>query len=217
MKTKRSLLTVLFLHLITPQVHSASIVNGSFESGFTNWVTTDLAIPYSALSVRSTGFSFYTTVAATDGTNVAYHGFDGGGPGTISISQDVGTIDLSSAMLTFDYRAGWNMTAGATLDRVFSVVLSPAGGGSAIATFEVLRAQAQTITDDTGALSASIDLSSYVGTNARISFESYIPEDFTGPAGMQLDNVRLIAVPEPSSIGLALSGVLAALTLRHRK
>lgn len=207
---------------LTVVAKAATIANGSFETGFTSWITTDLASPHVSLAVRgngyNSGFGFASTVA-TQGSYSASHGFDGGGPGTISMAQDIGTVDLSSAILSFDYRAGWNMLdyGGSTQARVFSVVLRPAGGGGVIAAFEILRANPATRVYDTGSLAGTVDLSAYVGTNARLSFESYIPQSFTGPAFMQLDNVKLTAaVPEPGSVLLCGIG-LSSLLMRRRR
>ncbi|MCU0751858.1 MAG: hypothetical protein MUC40_02280 [Akkermansiaceae bacterium] len=205
-----------------PTTHAATITNGSFETGFSSWVTTDLTSPHVSLAVRTNGYNSGFGFASTIATNGAYavsHGFDGNGPGTIIIAQDVGTIDISSATLTFDHRAGWNMLdyGGSTQDRVFSVVIRPSGGGTAIASFEILRAPFGTRNYDTGPLAATVDLSPYIGTNARISFEAYIPQNFTGPAFMQLDNVQLSnAIPEPSSTLLTLLFSTGLLCRRRR-
>jgi hypothetical protein len=201
--------------------NAATLLNGSFEEGFTNWVTSDLASPFQPLTVRengySPGFDFFSNVA-TQGANSATHGFDGGGPGTISIAQDVGTIDFSSSRLTFDYRVAWDMFnfGGSSQDRVFSVVLRPSGGGTALATFEVVRANPGTVNLDSGALSGSVDLSAYIGTDAQIAFEAFIPEQMTGPAYLQLDNVVLSAVPEPSSALLIGLGAFGLVSRRRR-
>jgi hypothetical protein len=69
------------------------ITNGSFETGnFAGWVANDIGVPFYALDVRTAGTSpgFGLFVAApTAGTWAVTHGFDGAGPGTIDISQDV--------------------------------------------------------------------------------------------------------------------------------
>ena len=208
-------------------VRAVSIVNGSFETGdFTGWIPLDLSDPFDPLSVQAAGNATNFSGATPDGSNIviptdggfaATNGFDGNGPGgpagAIGLSQDVGVLH-AHAILEFDYRAGWDLlNYGATLDRTFAVLLEPFGGGSPIATFSILTAFAGTYTQgpnqDTGPLSASIDLSAYAGTNSRLTFKWTVPEDYTGPANAQLDNVRLtqgsgVNVPGPLPIlGLA--------------
>jgi PEP-CTERM motif len=197
---------------VLPHAASAALIkNGSFENGLTSWTTFDLSSPFQALQVRADGvdigFGFFVTTA-TDGSNSISTGFDGNGPGTIVFAQDVGEVNMFSNILTFDYRAGWNMFdyAGSTQDRVFYVRIRPGGGGTPLASFEVLRAPFGTVKLDTGPQTTRIDLSQFIGTSVRLSFDADIPENFTGPALLQVDNVRL--VPEPGTIVLlALSGI----------
>ena len=103
-------------------------------------------------------------------------------------------------------------------DRVFSVSLSPSGGGTPITTFEVLRTS--------GFLSrgngpTSLDLSAFAGQNVRVSFELFVPSRFAGLGIFELDNVTLTAaaVPEPAEYaavtGLAL-GVFALVQRRRQ-
>lgn len=184
---------------------AAQFVNGSFESGLTGWTYADLASPHVNLAVRTNGYNssygFFSTTA-TQGTSSLSWGFDGGGPGTISFAQDVGVIDPASSLLTFDYRVAWDMLSyGGAQDRIFSVVIRPAGGGAALATYEIVRAPSSTQNLDSGPLSASIWLGAFSGSNVRISFENFIPQSFTGPGFMQVDNAAL-AVPEPSIYAL---------------
>jgi hypothetical protein len=152
------------------------------------------------------------------------HGFDGNGPGTISLAQDVGLIS-SGDVLTFDYRAGWDLatfSAPEDMDRLFEVSIETFGGGSTIDTFSILTAAIGTDTlsganSDTGPLSASIDLSAYAGLDARISFQWTIPNDLSGPANAQLDNVAINPVPVPAAIWLFASGIIGLLGFSKRK
>ena len=179
------------------------LVNGSFETGFTGWGTEDIAVPFVPLAVRGAGFTpgfglFQT--APTNGSFVADSGFDGGGPGTIAIWQDVsipaaapGTV--VRATLTFDWRAGWDMFnfVGSTLNRTLDFVVEPAGGGTPLQTTNVLTARAATMNLDTGAMSSAFDLSAYKGSAIRVEVKATIPQFFTGPAHLQLDNFSLLA------------------------
>ncbi len=198
--------------------HAADLLNGSFETGdFSNWIATDKLNPFDQLRVGVlndvTSFIGFTPdgasfVIPSDGDFAATHGFDGGtGPGVVSLAQDIGVIG-SGEMLLFDYRAGWDLFTFCTgcSDRTFDVSIEPAGGGAALATFNVLTAVAGTTTffnspnNDTGALEGMVDLTPFAGTDARVNFRWTMPDAFSGPANGQLDNVRI--VPEPSSSAL---------------
>ena len=203
--------------------------NGSFETGdFASWVVQDLEVPYNPLHVGGAGEtvpevpSFLPLFATepTDGLYAAIHGFDGS-PGTIEISQDV-LIDRYGGTLTFDYRAAWDMRGfGATESREFRVQIEPSGGAAA-AIIPLLAPAPDEVVDDTGPLSAELSLNQYAGQQIRISFVWDIPENFTGPAIAQLDNVRITAAPSPVPsmplFGLlALGGLLGLFGLRKLK
>jgi hypothetical protein len=174
-----------------------TITNGSFESGdFTGWITQDLTILFFPLQVGTSGvdvgFDFFVS-SPTEGSFAALHGWDGSA-GIISIAQDV-TLPADAQTLEFDYRAAWNLELGyATLDRIFSVKIEPSGGGAPLQTSDALIAVAPTINNDTGNLHGSIDISAFADSSIRISFEWSVPEDFSGPAFFQLDNVFVIPV-----------------------
>ena len=185
------------------QVNAVDIViNGSFETGdFTGWGTKDMATPFYSLGVRSAGtspgFGLFTT-SPTDGSRVASHGFDGAGPDTVEIFQDVTIPANYSADLTFDLRAGWDFRLGSPgTVRTLDVAIEPSGGGAPLLTTNVLTADASVNLTllDTGSLSKSIDLSSYAGTSIRINFLSNIPDNFSGPGHLQIDNVVLDIQP----------------------
>lgn len=168
--------------------------NPSFESGnFTGWVTQDFSSPFYTLGVVgagiSPGFGFFSS-QPTDGIRAAIHGFDTTGPETLTIAQDVVLPNTASVLLTFDHRGAWNLSSfGAILDRVFTVEVEPSGGGAAMMSTTVLTATAGTLVTDTGNLSEVIDLTAFAGQSVRISFEWFVPEVFSGPAFVQLDNV----------------------------
>ena len=206
---------VALLMATAAQVRAGFITNGSFEDRhFLAWGLSDLSSPHLPLTVRgngfNSGFGFFST-QATQGSFSATHGFDGNGPGTIRIFQDIGTVDSSSNLLSFDYRVGWDMLnyGGSSLDRVLALNVYQAGTFSQLGGFELLRLPARTRNSDTGNFLGSVDLSSFSGQSIRISFDAQVPQSFTGPAFFQLDNVRLsqapqapAAVPEPSSLAL---------------
>lgn len=209
-------LAVAVLVAIGPQA-GAQFVNGGFESGnFGGWVTTDLTSPFYPLTIATAGsdnsFGWPWSSTPTEGKFVAYHGWDGdGGPGNdmIRIGQDV---FIDAPTLEFDHREAWNLTFGGAIDREFRVNIEPSGGGGNLQTTLILTAVQGTTNLDTGPLSESVDVSSFIGGMVRVSFDWSVPEMFSGPAAAQLDNVRL--VPEPSTI--ALLGLAGLAILRRR-
>ena len=221
-----ALLTICIVALATPSTWAGTITNGSFESGnFAGWGTADLSSPLYQLTVRSNGFNPGFGAFSTSATNGAFsatHGFDGNGPGTIRIFQDIGIVDSSSNLLSFDYRAGWNIFGSTgVLDRVLNLDVFTAGSfGTSLASNEVLRMLGGTQNLDTGNVSTTINLSAFNGQSVRISFDAFVPQNFTGPAFFQLDNVTLSAapatVPEPSSFAIIGMVGLSAGFLRRK-
>jgi hypothetical protein len=201
--------------LVAAPMAGAAMVNGSFETGdLSDWVTLDLTAPRIPLHVGTAGedpgFGFFLS-APTDGTYAALHGFGGDASGTIMVAQDF--VVLDEPFLAFDYRAAWDLSAGAQ-DRLFRMRLQTNGGGGTYLTEELLTASGGSTVYDTGPLSALIDVSPWMsGMFRRISFEWIIPEASTGPAYFQLDNVRLI--PEPGMVSLL--GLAGLVLLRRRR
>src|SRR2546426_6096057 len=144
------------------------------------------------------GFGLFAT-APTNGAFAADEGFDGCGPDTIEIFQDVTIPGGTAATLTFDWRAGWDFFTIPAVARTFDLVVEPAGGGLPLATMNILTADPSVdpVKLDTGAQSATVDLTAFLGSARRIKFLSNIPECFTGPAHLQIDNVKLTVVPPP--------------------
>lgn len=166
--------------------------NGSFETGdFTGWTAIDLAMPFFPLVVETAGAQadqlfFFSN--PTDGVFHAFHGFDGDGPGEISLGQDV--VVVGNAVLNYDYRAAWDIFAG-TFDREFEIRIEPSGGGVPLLVVPELTAPIGTFVDDTGDLFGQLDMSPFDGQTVFLRFVWIIPEPFTGPGQFQLDNVTL--------------------------
>ncbi|MCH7479664.1 MAG: hypothetical protein IIA14_16380 [SAR324 cluster bacterium] len=69
--------------------------------------------------------------------------------------------------------------------------IEPASGGTALQSTLFLTAVSGTTNTDTGSLTGSINVSAFVGQTVQIAFEWFVPENFTGPADFQLDNIRV--------------------------
>jgi hypothetical protein len=169
--------------------------NCGFETGdFTSWLTQDLGTPFFPLTVSPggtyIGYGFFTS-APTEGTFAALTGWDGDGPGEIRIEQDV-TLLAGADFVTFDYRGAWDLaTFGATQDRTFEVHVEPPGGGPPLQSDVVLTAMVGTIETDTGNQQGMVDISGVAPGDVRLSFVWTVPEEFSGPAFFQLDNVNV--------------------------
>jgi len=116
----------------------------------------------------------------------------------------------SDSTIEFDFRAAWNLVdfCGGCLDRIFDVNIEIAGGGANLANFNILNATSGTTVLDTGDTVGSIDLSGFIGQTVSLNFDWFVPENFTGPAFFQLDNVRSVAgVAEPTTLALLALGL----------
>ncbi len=165
--------------------------NCSFETGtLAGWISTDLATPGFPARAAPAGTSSGTGSPSTptDGGFSYVNGFDGGGPGVITLMQDV-ILSPSATRLEFDYRAAW-IVAG-TLDRRFRVNIEPSGGGVPLQSDLILTAATGTSNADTGPLAGSVSVSAFAGQSVRIVFAWEVPENFTGPAYFDLDRIRV--------------------------
>lgn len=167
--------------------------NCGFEAGdFTGWTTLDLSDPYVDLTVSSSaGEKELFFASPTEGRYFAVTGFDGNGPGTIEIGQDI-TLGSTPARLLFDYRAGWDLlNHGATIERTFEVWIEPPGGGVPDEIVTVLVAPAEDFTPDTGVQTEEIDLDVYTDQTIFVRFVFDVPEDYSGPGLAMIDDVRI--------------------------
>jgi hypothetical protein len=115
---------------------------------------------------------------------------------------------------------------GATSNRTFEVNIEPSGGGAPLQTDVILTALAGTtaLPDSGGNLLGTVNISSFSGQAVRISFDWVVPQNFTGPAFCQLDNITTHPsnpIPTLSEWGMILTGVMlgiiALITLRKRR
>lgn len=169
------------------------ITNGSFEMGLNSWLVTNAPGAAPALAAVGAGTSTWATLFSsmpTDGTLAAFHPWDGAGPGQFVLEQDALVSDVN---LVFDWRAGYDLTfacGACAQNREFRVDIEPAGGGTALQSDLIYTALINTLVNDSGAMTSTIDVSAYLGTTVRVKFIWTVPETFTGPAAAQLDAVR---------------------------
>lgn len=198
-------------------------VNCGFETGnFTGWIPQDLSMPFYPLEVNTAGvdigFGFFIS-DPTQGVFAVLNGFDGNGPGSISLAQDI-TVPFGAENLTFDYRCAWDLlnNGDPLFARVFEVnVEESGGGGGEFLSEQIFIAEPGTVAipDSGGNMQGIVDISEFSGQDVRIVFYWIIPEAFTGPGFCQLDNVNIVGdmqvaqVPALSEWGLfAMAGIL---------
>ena len=178
---------------------SGQIANGSFETGdFAGWTVITNGNPYRVWAVtgpgQGGGFSLVPT-APQDGNFVAWNGFDGEGPMSFVLYQDVAISANVAAELTWMDRIQWDFGPGgnATEPRIYEVQVRDPNDDSVLETVFSFSTgtQAQNPTGDTQWQSRSADLSSYAGSTVRLAFFEAIPQSFTGPGQLEFDVVCL--------------------------
>ncbi len=180
---------------LPPDPPTVDCANCGFENGnLEGWVTRDIINPTYPLAVAGAGvnqFGFFDS-SPTQGSFALLNGFDGNGPGIISAAKTVTIPKEVSAILTFDYRAAWDMQGfDATEPRTFGLAIE-APNGSPLQTESFLVANPETLMPDTGELQQTVDLTSYMGQTIVLVFFWDIPEIRTGPSFFQLDNIQVL-------------------------
>jgi len=195
------------------------VTNGGFETGtLAGWTTTGLGSSgtcpsanrdWNVSSTNSTGC--YNVGNPVDGTYAAYNMFDGTGPLTYRMWQTIALPSVSSATLSWKHSARWNFSGAA---RMFDIDFFDATGATLLANLYNLTVSGSGNTGGWVSLSQGITgaINTLAGQTVRLTFSSYIPMTWTGPAGLGLDSVSILAtpVPEPTTLvtlGLGLVGL----------
>jgi hypothetical protein len=209
-------------------IPSASIVNGNFETGdLTGWTFTGETENSFSSKVEggdftgATGwannFGFFTP-APMEGNYSFFSGFDGPVQ-EITLSQDIGIIDEWTTAVSFDVRAGWDLETYASQsgyevieDRTIKVIITDNNTQETLLSQDLFNAVGNTKVLDSGYQNVGINFQNIVGSDVTMSFVQNIPQAYTGPALIQLDNIKLqqTYVPEQSSYAL-IAGFLAFL------
>ncbi|ARJ66447.1 hypothetical protein WV31_12605 [Magnetospirillum sp. ME-1] len=197
-------------HGLLAEVASNPVVNGDFETGtFTGWVAS-LSPTVANGGSPLTNWMVYPA-SSLNGSHVALNGFDGGvldGNGAIlyetplyfHLQQPItltGAPVHASLSFSFKVSGGPSFSVARdgqpTADRVFTVHVTD-GSGDVIPTVYTYTVPGTTV--DAGAVhNVNIDLSSQMAALSpgtyTLDLQELVPQYYTGPAEIQLDNIAL--------------------------
>ena len=214
------------LLIINPEPKpTAAIINGGFETGdLSGWTFTGetensfdsrvLGGEFTEAAAWAEQFKFFTP-ESIEGNYSFFSGFDGSVQ-EITLSQSIGIIDEYTSAVSFDVRAGWDLetfsansqdvinNGGVVLDREIKVVITDNDTQEVLVSQSLFNAIGGEKILDSGFQTVGINFSEIQGHNVTMSFVQNIPQAYTGPALIQLDNIKLqqTFIPEPSSIML---------------
>lgn len=215
---------VLGLMLFAGTAQANLITNGGFETGnLFGWATTNLGTTgtcpsqgrdWNVASSNSTGCS--NVGSPIYGQFAAYNMLDGVANTRYEMRQAINLgQNITDATFSFDWTAIWG--AGSS-NRLFTVNVWDATGTSVLNTlFSQNFTGSGNFSWSNVAINATSTLSNYEGQTVAVGFSVFIPDTWTGAAGLALDNVSLNVVtasasedvPEPSTLGIMGLALLA--------
>jgi len=213
----------ILLFLLPIVSYSATIINGGFETGdLTGWTFTGETEnsfnsrveggEFTDATAWASNFNFFTPESMEDNYSF-FSGFDGPIQ-EITLSQDIGVIDQFTTAVSFDVRAGWDLETYAgesgyevIEDRTIKVVITDNETEETLLSQSLFNAIGNTKVLDSGYQTVGINFQNIVGSDVTMAFVQNIPQDYTGPALIQLDNIQLkqTFIPEPSNYTFFLS------------
>jgi hypothetical protein len=227
----KKLIPLFLLPIIS---YAATITNGDFETGdLTGWSFTgetqnsfDSRVEggeFTAATAWANNFNFFTP-DNMEGNYSFFSGFDGPVQ-EITLSQDIGVIDEFTTAVSFNVRAGWDLETyssqsldvinnnGVVLDREIRVVITDNITQQTLLSQSLFNAVGGEKVLDSGLQTVGINFQNIVGSDVTMSFVQNIPQGYTGPALIQLDNIQLQQTFVPESGSYALFAGIIALSL----
>jgi hypothetical protein len=190
------------LAFASPASGAELLTNGSFETGtFSGWTTTDLANPLTPWTVATSGAGYFRSASPQDGTYDALNGFDGAGPGHITLSQTVTIPSGGTATLTWKDRVQYALFSGAAARTLEAKVVDPISNAVLATPYSLSTGPGDGTCcsippgHDLGWQSHSADLSAFVGKTVKVVFDETIPEEFSGPGQVEFDAISLTHTP----------------------
>ena len=198
------------------------LVNGGFETGtFAGWTATSNGIAeLTPWTVGGAGGGFFSNTSPLSGNFDAYNGFDGDAGLVYELYQDVVIPPNHTATLYTNHRIVYDsLEIFSTLDRIFEISIRDVDNDVLTTLFSQSITMNGAPLTDLGWNAQSFDVSAHAGSTVRVHFREFIPENFTGPANIELDDISLVAVlvPEPASIVALFGGVLVLSAFRRNR
>ena len=222
----KKLIPLFLLPIIS---YSATIINGGFETGdLTGWTligetenSFDSRVEggeFTAATAWANNFNFFTP-DNMEGNYSFFSGFDGPVQ-EITLSQDIGVIDEFTTAVSFNVRAGWDLETYAAQsgyavieDREIKVVITDNTTQQTLLSQSLFNAVGGEKVLNSGLQTVGINFQNIVGSDVTMSFVQNIPQGYTGPALIQLDNIQLQQTFVPESGSYALFAGIIALSL----
>ncbi len=205
------------------------VSNGGFETGtLANWSVNAVGNPSGGCPFAGRNWNVSNSGGATgcsavgnpsEGQYAAYVMNDGLAESTYTLSQDfLVPFNVTSASLA------WSDSSVSSYNGALrSLSVGLYAGNTLLADVYQFNMPLSDFSSawDARQVDVSALLAAHGGQTLTVRFSNYIPNTWTGPAGLALDNISLTAeaanVPEPGSMALLGLGLMAGALVRRRK